>query len=347
MPDISAAEIADRAGGEIAGDPAVRIRAVASLDAAQAHDLSFIANARYASRARATSAGAVLIPRSLTCELPKGVTAIRVEDPYVVLAWLLPLLYPEPPRQAGVHPTAVVPSSAHLGGDVLIEAYVVIGENVRIGSGARIAAHSVLGDGCLVGENTLIHPHVTLHPGVVVGARGVIHSGARLGGVAFVPSAGTGETSRLQPVGKCEIGDDVEIGANATIERGLAGTTMIGNGTKLDNLVHIGHDARIGRHVLLVAQVAVSPNTVIEDGVILGGQAGVAEHVRIGRSARVAGKSGVTRNVEEGEIVSGYPARPHREAMRAQAALFRLPAMFKKLQELERSIRNLRGIDPG
>lgn len=345
MPDISVAEIAERARGEVVGDPAVRIRGVASLDAAQPHELSFVSNARYLPRAQATRAGAVLLPRSLEVPLPAGVAGIRVDDPYVVLSWLLPFLYPESPQEPGVHPTAVVEPGVEMGEGVRVDPYAVIGSGARIGSGVRVGAHVVIGEGCVVGDETVLHPHVTLHPRVVVGRRCVIHSGARIGGEGYRFVFADGGHRKIPQLGGCEIGDDVEIGANTTIDRGSLESTSVGSGTKIDNLVQIGHNLRIGKHVLLVAQVGLSGGTTIEDGAILGGQAGVGGHLTIGRGARVGGKAGVISDVAPGETVSGYPARPHREAMRAQAALFRLPSMFKKLQELERAFRS-RGASP-
>lgn len=341
MAELSAGDIAERAGGEVVGDAGARVRAVASLESAESHELSFLSGVRYVPQARTTRAGVVLMPRTLDCPLPTGTTAVRVDDPYVVLVWLLPILHPEAPPEPGVHPTAIVAPDAELGAGVSIQPYVVVGRAARIGDGVRIGPHVVVGDGCTIGQGTVIHPHATLHPGVRVGRNCVIHSGARLGGEGFRFVFADGALRKIPQIGGCEIGDDVEVGANTTIDRGGIGATSVGNGTKIDNLVMLGHNVRVGRSVLLVAQVGISGSTTVEDGAILGGQAGVGGHLTIGRGARVGGKAGVTGDVAAGETVSGYPARPHREAMKAQAALFRLPGMFKKLQELERLVRGV------
>jgi UDP-3-O-[3-hydroxymyristoyl] glucosamine N-acyltransferase len=312
---------------------------VAPLGSAGPRELSFVSSARYAPRAAETRAGVVLLPRDLPCELPAGTTAIRVRDPHLVLATLLPILYPEAAGAPGVHPTAIVHPEAEVGAGVRIDPYVVIGSGTRIGDRARVGAHVVIGERCSVGSDTVIHPQATLYPDVSLGARCVVHSGVRLG-VSGPGLTMTAEGCRQTPLlGGCHIGDDVEIGANSVIDRGAAGSTTIGDGTKLDNLVHLAHDAAVGSRVLLVAQVSLGEGARVEDGAVIGGQSGVDAHLTVGRGARVAGKSGVTASVRPGDTVSGYPARPHREAMRAQATLFRLPSVLRKLQELERAVQ--------
>lgn len=338
MAELTAGEIARQAGGEVIGDPGRAVRGVAALDSAGPDDASFLSQARYLPQVGTTRAGVVLFPRSLPCELPEGTTGVAVDDPYAVLVGILPVLYPERPEPPGVHPTAIVGEGAVLGEGVRVEAYAVLGRGVRVGDGARIGAHVVVGDGCEVGAGTVLHPHATLYPGVRIGARCTVHSGARLGADGFRFVFMDGGHRKMPQVGGCRIGDDVEIGANTTIDRGSVGDTVVGDGTKIDNLVQVGHNVRLGRHVLLIAQVGISGSTTVGDGAVLGGQAGVAGHVRIGAGARVAGRSAVMADIPAGETVSGYPARPHREAMRAQAALFRLPGLMKRVQEIEAAV---------
>ena len=199
---------------------------------------------------------------------------------------------------------------------------------------ARIGAHGVVGARCEVGADAVLHPHVTLYDGVTVGARSIVHSGARLGsdGFGFVPEGGG--LRKVPQVGGCVVGEDVEIGANTTIDRGSIGDTVVGPGTKIDNLVQIGHNCRIGRSVIIVSQVGISGSTKVGDGAVLGGQAGVQGHIEIGAGAKVGGQAGVTASVPAGVTVSGYPARPHREALRAQAALFKLADFMKRVERL-------------
>lgn len=338
MAELSIAEISGRVGGEVLGDPRRRVRGVAPLEAAGPDDLSLLTTARYLPRAQATRAGAVLLPRSLPCELPEGVAGILVDDPHVALALVLPALYPERREPPGIHPSALVPGDAVVGEEVRIEAYAVLGRGVRLGDGVRIGAHTVLGDGCVVGAGSVLHPHVTLYPGVHVGERCIVHSGARLGADGFGFVLVDGERRKVPPVGGCRIGDDVEIGANTTIDRGSPGDTVVGAGSKLDNLVHLGQNVRLGKHVLVVAQVGIAEGTTVGDFAVLGGQSGTVGHVTIGAGARVAGRAAVTADIPPGETVSGYPARPHREAMKAQAALFRLPTLMRRIQEIEKAV---------
>jgi UDP-3-O-[3-hydroxymyristoyl] glucosamine N-acyltransferase len=193
-----------------------------------------------------------------------------------------------------------------------------------------------------VGAGTVLHPHVTLYDGTVVGERCVVHSGARLGadGFGFVPDASG--LRKVPQVGGCRIGDDVEVGANTTIDRGSIGDTVVGDGTKIDNLVQVGHNCRLGRHVVVVSQVGISGSTRVGDGAVLGGQAGVQGHIEIGAGARIGAQAGVTASVPAGATVSGYPARPHREALRVQAAVFGLPKLVERLRALEKD-----GVRPG
>ena len=338
MPELSVGEIARRTAGEVLGDPGRVIRGVAPLDGAEPGDVAFLSTARYLGQLRATRAGAVLVPRSLPCELPEGVSGIVVDDPYAALVGILPLLYPERKEPPGIHPTAVIEEGVVLGEEVRIEPYAVIGRGTRIGDRVRIGAHTTLGAGCTVGADTVLHPQVTLYPGVEVGERCTLHSGVRLGSDGFRFVFMNGGHRKMPQVGGCRIGNDVEIGANTTVDRGSVGDTVIGDGSKLDNLVQVGHNVKLGRHVLVVAQVGLSGSTTVGDGVVLGGQAATSGHLTIGAGARVAGRGAVTADVPPGETVSGYPARPHREAMKAQAALFRLPALMKRIQEIEQAV---------
>ena len=331
-------DVAELVGGELVGIGDAPIGGVAPVVSAGPADLAFVAHPQYVSYLEDCQAGAVLIARALRTHVPARLDAIVVDDAHRALVRVLPALYPERRGEAVVHPAAVVHPTARIEPDVGIAPGAVVGEGVELRRGVRVGANCYIGDGCVVGADSTLHPGVTLYAGVRVGGRCIIHSGARLGADGFGFVWADGRHAKVPQVGGCEIGDDVEIGANTTIDRGSIGDTVIGSGCKIDNLVHIGHNVQMGQHVLVVAQVGVSGSTVIGDHAVLGGQAGIAGHLTIGARARIGAQAGVTRDVAVGETVSGYPARPHREALRAQAILFRLPRILERLRDLEQVI---------
>lgn len=333
-PELTAAELAAVVAGRLVGDGTVRLTAVAPLDRAQRGDLSFLAQAKYAPAFEQSNAGAVLVTPELADATGRVPARIVVDKPYDVLVALLPKFYaPEQPTR-GVHATAVVDSSAAVGRDVCIEAFAVVGAGATVGDRAWIGAHAVVGAGASLGSDARLHPHAVLYPRASVGDRSIIHSGARIGSDGFGYAFADGAHRKIPHVGRCIVGNDVEIGANTAIDRGSIDDTVIGDGTKIDNLVHIAHNVRIGRLCLLMAQVGVAGSVRIEDGAILAGQVGVSGHHTIGKGATLAAQAGVFGDIPAGETWSGYPARPHREALRAQAALFKLPALLKRIERL-------------
>lgn len=346
MAELTLAEVARITGGEVEGDGGRTVDGVAPLEQAGPRQLSFVAEARYHPYIQASRAAAVLVARAARVALPEGMSAVRVDDPRRALARVLPALYPPRAPAPGVHPTAVVAEDAEVDATAAVGAFAVVGEGTRIGPRARIGAQTVVGRGCEVGDDAVLHAHVTLYDGVVVGPRCIVHSGARLGadGFGYVPEADG--LRKVPQVGRCVLEADVEVGANTTIDRGSIGDTVIGRGSKIDNLVQIGHNCRLGRGVIVVSQVGISGSTRVGDGAVLGGQAGIQGHVEIGAGAKVGGQAGVIASVPPGVTVSGYPARPHREAMRAQAALFGLPKLVRRLRTLEQAVLGRGGDEP-
>jgi UDP-3-O-[3-hydroxymyristoyl] glucosamine N-acyltransferase len=335
---MTAEEIQHLVGGELRGEGSRRIERVAPLERADPEALSFVASAKYLTYLQATRAGVVLVNPEWLDSVPAGTVAIAVGDPHQALRTVLLRLHPPERPAVGIHPEAVVAASARVAADASVGPGAVVDEQVEIGSRSALGAHVVVGRGCRVGQDVTIHPHATLYPGVVVRDRVVVHSGARIGADGFGYVWNDGAHRKVPQVGGCILEEDVEIGANSTIDRGSIGDTVIGKGTKIDNLVHVGHNAEIGSHVILIAQVGISGSTRVGDGAILGGQVGVAGHLTIGPGARLGAQAGVISDIPAGETFSGYPARPHREAMRAQAGLFKLPEMLRRLRRLEERI---------
>jgi UDP-3-O-[3-hydroxymyristoyl] glucosamine N-acyltransferase len=280
----------------------------------------------------------VLLARDAQVALPAGMAALRVDEPRAAMAGVLGALHPERIAVPGVHPTAVLGQGTSVHPTAEVGPYAVIGAGCTIAEGAIIGPHAVLGRDCSVAERAVIHAQATLYDGVEVGPRSVVHSGARLGADGFGYVWDGSGHRKVPQVGVVRLGADVEVGANSTIDRGSVGDTVVGDGTKIDNLVQIGHNCRIGRHVIIVSQVGISGSTRVGDGAVLGGQAGVQGHIEIGAGARVGGQAGVTGSVAAGETVSGYPARPHREALRVQAAMMKLPELMRRVKELERAL---------
>ncbi|HEV2131905.1 MAG TPA: UDP-3-O-(3-hydroxymyristoyl)glucosamine N-acyltransferase [Longimicrobiaceae bacterium] len=338
MAELTLREVARLAGGNLRGDGETVVRGVAPLESAGRTDLSFVASPRYLPYLQSTRAGAVLTTEALADAVPAHVAQIRIADPHAALAGILPVLYPEEPGEDRVHPTAVVEEDVEFGEGVSLGAHATIGRGARIGARTRIGAHSVVGVHATVGSDCVLHSQVTLYRNVQVGNRCILHSGVRLGADGFGFVFQDGEHRKIPQVGGCRIEDDVEIGANSTVDRGSIGDTVVGKGSKIDNLVHVGHNVILGQHVIVLAQTGIAGSTRVGDGSVLAGQSGIGGHLVIGAGARVGAQAGVMGDVPPGESVSGYPARPHREAMRAYAALFRLPELIRKLRRLEEAV---------
>jgi UDP-3-O-[3-hydroxymyristoyl] glucosamine N-acyltransferase len=331
---LSAADVAALVGGLLVGDGAVRLRAVAPLDRAGPDELAFLAAGRYLPYFHASRAGAVLLRAEHRAAEPGPPTRIVVDDPHRAMLAAVRVLYPPRPRRAAVHATAVIGPGARLGTDVALGPHVVIGAAARLGDRVEVMAGAVIGDGVVVGDDVTIWPNVVCYPGTEVGARVILHAGVVLGSDGFGYVPGKSAHEKIPHVGRCLIGDDVEIGANTTIDRGSVDDTVVGPGTKIDNLVQVGHNCRIGARCLLMAQVGLAGSTHLEDDVILAGQVGVAGHLTVSRGARIAAQSGVMGDVEPEAMLFGYPARGHRETLRAIAASYRLAEMVDDLEDL-------------
>ncbi len=340
---LSLQEIADLVGGRAEGPDMEGIVGVSALADAEPDEMGFLSSKRYLDHADESTAKAFLVSEELASAWPSEAPRVVVENAHRALRLLLDHFHPVSPRTAKRHPTAVIHPSAVLGQDVAVGPYAVIGADTSIGDRVSVGAHAVLGAGVRVGDDTVIFPHVVLYDRTVLGKRVIVHAGARLGVDGYGYVLEDGRHHKVPQVGTCEIGDDVEIGANTCIDRGSIGRTVIGTGTKLDNLVHVAHNVHVGEHCLLVAQVGIAGSTEIGRGVMFGGQSGATGHVRIGDGAAVGAQAGVMRCVDPGETVMGFPARPRSQFLRAHGGLFRLDSLMKTVRDLAGRVARLEG----
>ena len=331
---LTAQEIASLVGGEVEGPAGVQLAGVAPLDRARAGELSLLASGRYLSYFQRTSAGAVLLSPDFRKVQGGPATRIVVPDPREALERLLPEMYPDLPPKWEVDPSARVGRGTRWGGRIALGAGAVLGNNVELGTDCVIGPHAVVGDRSRLGDACRLESHAALSPGTILGRAVVVRGGARVGGPGFGYRPSDAGFRHVLHVGKVILGDEVHVGANSTIDRGSVGDTVVGAGTKIDNLVHVGHNVRIGERCLIMAQVGIAGTTEVEDEAIVGGQAGLADHLRVGRGARIAAQSGVIGDIEPGVTVSGYPARSHREVLRQVAALRRLAPLVDRLERL-------------
>jgi UDP-3-O-[3-hydroxymyristoyl] glucosamine N-acyltransferase len=331
---LTAQAVADLVGGRLLGDGAVVLHRVRALDGAGPDAISLAISSKYADQLRACGAGAVLVPAELA-DAPAGPrTRIVVSDPYAAMVQVMGVLFPPAATGPGVDATARLGPGVRLGRDVSIGPYVVLGRSVVLGDRCVVAEGVSLGDDVSVGEDTVIGPRAVLYRETRVGRRVVVKAGAVLGGPGFGYLPGATGHHRIPHVGGCVIEDEVEIGSNTCVDRGSMSDTVIGRGTKLDNLVHVGHNVRLGERCLVMAGVGIAGSTRIGDDVILAGHVGVTDHLVIGDGARIAAKSAVFGDVPAGASFSGHPARPHRQFLRAQAALYRVAPIITQLERL-------------
>jgi UDP-3-O-[3-hydroxymyristoyl] glucosamine N-acyltransferase len=335
VADITLAEIAAFVGGTFSGPPKATVCGVAGLEDAGEGDLSFLSNPKYAPMLDKTAAGAILVSASQSGDSPRW---IRVSNPYLAFAHVLQRWFSNVAAPLGVSPLASVARSARFGENIGIGPFVTIADDVVMGSNVRIFQGVSIERGCAIGDDTWIYPNAVLYAGTVVGARCIVHGGVVIGADGYGFATEGGLHTKIPQIGIVRIEDDVEIGAGTTIDRAVLGETVIGQGTKIDNLVQIGHNVKIGRHCLIVAQVGIAGSTELGDHVVLAGQVGVAGHLRIASGVQVEAQSGVLKSVREKTTLAGFPARPAREFYRAQAALRRLPELLERLKRMETAL---------
>lgn len=331
---FTAAEIAQKLQGEVHGDAGISLTGFAPADRAQPGDLTFAENAEYFERAEASAAAAILVAGDVPASKK---VLIRVPNARVAFAKVLPMFFPEPVFAPAIHPTAVVAASAKIDPTAHIGPHCAIGEGTLIGARTVLRGGNHVADGVRIGDECHLFPNVVIYANTQIGRRVRIHSGTVIGSDGFGYVFDQGIHRKVPQVGGVIIGDDVEIGANVTVDRGALGPTTIGKGTKIDNLVQIAHNVSIGDNCLLVAQVGIAGSTKLGSYVVLGGQVGIAGHLQIGNQVQVAAQSGVMRDIPDREKYMGSPALPDRQYKRQVLALQQLPELLRQARALEKN----------
>lgn len=334
-------ELAALVHGPVVGDGELAIQRVASLDSAADGDIAYVADAKFFGAARESKASCVIVPDSSELDLP---CQIKVKNPKLAFALIAEVLHPAKKREPEIHASAVIAESADIALQVFIGAFVCVGENSKIGSGTQIRAGAKIGDNVTVGADCVIHPNVFLENGVTIGDRVILHAGVVIGADGFGYVRGDMGYHKFPQIGTVLIEDDVELGANTTVDRGALGRTRIGKGTKLDNMVHVGHNCDIGARVVIAAQTGISGSVTIEDDCVIGGQVGFGDHIRVQSGAVIGSKAGIL----PGKIVRpgvwwGIPIQPLEEYKRLNAHLSRLPHIRDEIKELRERLEKLEG----
>lgn len=331
-------DLAEFTGGTIVGDEDAVITGVGSVEGARRGDITFAQDEKFLAEAAASPASCIIVPRQIT-ECDK--TILQVDNPRFAFARIATLFAPPRRVQPGVHPTAVIAPDAHLGPGVAIGAHAVVDAGAVIGPGVALFPGVYVGCNVRVGESSIIHANVVIEADTVVGAHCIIHGGTVVGSDGFGFVEHGGKHYKIPQIGNVVIEDNVEIGANCTIDRAASGSTIVHSGTKIDNLVHLAHNVVIGHDCLIIAQVGISGSVTVGDRCTLAGQAGVAGHIRIGDRTVVAAKAGVTKSQPGNMFISGFPAKPHLEEKRIMSSLPKVPELVKKVTQMTTALQRL------
>ncbi len=336
-------ELAGFLGETFEGDGEREIGGLAMLESAGSEDLSFVSNKKAALQSHRSAAGCLLVPMDFPNDSSR--TVIRAADPRTAFARCIVRMHPKTDLPPFIHPTSIIAPSAEIEEAVSVGAYAVIGEESRVGAGARIGAGCAIGGRVSIGKEARLHANVTIYDDVDIGDRSVLHAGCVIGADGFGFNMVGDRWEKFPQVGRVSIGQDVEIGANSTVDRAALGVTWIGDGTKIDNMVHIGHNCRVGKHVIIVAQTGFAGGVVIEDYATIGGQVGIGDKARVESRAVLGSGAGVltSKVVRAGQVMWGTPARPLREYLEQLANLARLPALRKEVAEMRKRLAALEG----
>ena len=339
--NTTVAEIAAFVGGTVVGDSSTPLTGISGIRQAGPGDLTFLADSRYVPFLETTNASAILVSLDVM-ESEKAL--IQVSDPYLALTALLKRVQAETAyHPTDIHPTAVISEDVEMGRHVAVGAHVCIANGCRIGDGVTLYPGVYIGHGCEIGAGTLIYPNAVIREGTRIGKRCIVHSGAALGSDGFGFASVDGKHEKVPQVGTVVIGDDVEIGANTAVDRATFGQTIVGEGTKIDNLVQIGHNVRVGKHTVICGNAGIAGSTVVGDRVTIAAGAGIAGHIEVGEGAVIGAYSGVSKSIKPGRAVFGYPAVEHSRSKRIIAAQRQLPDLVRVIRDLEKRVAELEG----
>ncbi len=327
--------LAEQIGGEVVGDGAVILTGIAPAEGAAAGDLTFAEKPAYLAAAEASQASAILVPKGFESATK---VLIRVKDARIAIAKVLPLFFPPETHVGGIHASAVVDPSAKIDATANVGPHCVIGAGVSLGKNSVLMGGNHIGRDSKIGDDVCLHPNVVLYARTQIGNRVSIHAGTTIGSDGYGYVFDQGRHRKMLQVGNVVIHDDVEIGSNTSIDRGALGSTVIGQGTKIDNLVHVAHNVVMGRHCLIMGQVGFAGSTQLSDYVVIASQSGIGGHLKLGTQATIGAKSGVMRDIAAGETVLGYPAAPDKEAKRQWIAVTKMPEALRRLKTLEQKM---------
>ena len=342
MMEFTAEMIAGFLGGQVAGDKEAKVHTVSSIEEGEPGALTYLTNPKYEKHLYKTRASIVLVNKDFTPSEPVTATLIKVEDTGAAVLKLLQMYQAAKPRKQGISERASISERATLGEDCYVGDFAVIEAGARIGADCQIYPQVYIGDGVTVGDGTILYPGVKIYEGCVIGSRCILHAGAVIGadGFGFIPNA-AGGFDKIPQLGNVVVEDDVEIGANTCIDRATVDSTVIGKGTKIDNLVHVGHNDIIGENCILVAHVGISGSVTIGNNCPFGGQAATAGHLKIGSNCTFAGRTGIISDVPDNVVWAGFPAQPHVDWLRQTANERKLGTMLKRLRQLEKTVEQL------
>lgn len=342
MQSFTAQQIAEVLGGTVEGDPTVSVNDFSKIEEGRPGTLTFLANPKYTSFIYTTQASIVLVNNDFVAENKIPTTIVRVFNAYAALAILLDFVEKAKPQKLGVEPMSYIAETSKIGKNVYVGAFAYIADNATIGDNVKIYPHVYIGDGAVIKDNTILYSGAKVYHGCMIGNNCILHSGCVIGadGFGFAPEDGV--YKKIPQMGKVIIEDDVEVGANTTIDRAVMDATIIRKGVKLDNLIQVAHNVEIGNNTVIAAQAGISGSTKIGENCMIGGQAGFAGHLRIGNNVNIGAQSGIIRNIKDGEILIGSPTIPPKDFFRSNVVFAKLPDMYKQLDQLQKEIHKLK-----